>query len=163
MEPLTAEQIRAGLVNATKGEATRLRLPSLDGIAWQNLDFFGWRDPSSGVGSGIAVWRGDEVVSMLLQATPKPAGAKQGMCSLCHTFHPASEVGFMGAKRAGARGRDGNTVAASICADLACSLYVRKLKHPTRVQPQETLDEQARIARLERNLWAFVARVADGR
>lgn len=163
MQPVTADQIRASFVNGTKGEAKRLRLPSLEGVNWDDLDFFGWRDPSSGAGGGMALWRFDEPVSIMLEATSRGASAKQGMCSLCHTFHSSSEIVFMGARRAGARGRDGNTVAAAMCADLACSLYARKLKNPTRVQPQETLDIDGRVYRLQMNLATFVARVVDGR
>lgn len=163
MQPLTSDQIRASPVNGTKGEAKRLSLPPLDAVAWDDLDFLGWRDPAAPLVGGLALWRGSEPVTILLRATERPASAKQGMCSLCHTFHPSSDVAFMGAKRAGAGGRDANTVAAAMCADLACSLYARKLKQPARVQPQETLDVDARVARLEVNLHTFVARVADGR
>lgn len=163
MEPLTSEQIRATFVNGTKGDAKRMNLPSLTGVNWDSLDFFGWRDPQSPLQGGMALWRGSEPVSIMLRATPRPASNKQGMCSLCHTFHSASDVAFMGAQRAGARGREGNTVAAAMCADLSCSLYARKLKQPARVQPQETVDIDGRIARLQINLATFVAKVVDGR
>lgn len=159
MDPLTADQIRASFVNGTKGEAKRIGIAPLDGVRWADLDFFGWRDPSSPAQGGMALWQGSELVSIMLRATPRPASKNQGMCSLCHTFHSSSDVAFMGAKRAGSRGRDGNSVAAAMCADLACSLYARKLKTPARVQPQETIDLDARVARLQVNLYSFVATV----
>ncbi|MEL4506033.1 FBP domain-containing protein [Luteococcus sp. H138] len=163
MLALTPDQIRSGFVNCTKGEAKRHMVPgTLDAVDWENLDFFGWRDPGSELIGGMALWRGDDVISIALRATQRPLSAKQSMCSLCYTFHSSGDVVLMGAKRAGARGRDGNTVGASMCADLACSLYARKLKQPRRVQPQETLDVDARIARLRLNLDKFVARVVDG-
>ena len=162
MLSMTTDQIRSSCVNCTKGEAKRFATPSLDGVDWENLDYFGWRDPGSTVAGAMCVWRGDEPVSIMLRATVRPASAKQGMCSLCHTFHPSSDVAFMGARRAGTRGREGNTVAAAMCADLACSLYSRKLRQSRRVQPQETLDLDARVARLQMNLDRFVARVVDG-
>lgn len=160
---MTPEQIRDAFVNGTKGEAKRMRLPSLAGVPWADLDFFGWRDPQSPIIGGMALWRDGQPLAIMLQATPRPASNKQGMCSLCHTFHSASDVAFMGAKRAGARGRDGNTLASAMCADLACSLYARKLKQPARVQPQETVDIDGRVARLQANLAAFVAKVVDGK
>lgn len=163
MLELTEDQIRAGVVNATKGEAKRLSLPKLAGVAWDELDFFGWRDPSGGPEGGMALWRGDEAITIVLRATARPASSKQGMCSLCHTFHPSADVALMGARRAGASGREGNTVGATMCADLACSLYARKLKQPRRVQPQETIELDARIWRLQANLDRFVASVVDGR
>lgn len=162
MEPLTSDQIRAAFVNCTKGEAKRLTIPALDDVPWADLDFLGWRDPQSGLVGGMALWRGDEPVSIMLRATQRAASNKQGMCSLCHTFHSSSDIAFMGAKRAGSRGREGNTVAAAMCADLACSLYARKLRQPRRVQPQETVSLDARVERTRTNLDRFVARVVDG-
>lgn len=126
---------------------------------WDDLDFFGWRDPASLTVGGLALWVGDAPVAIMLRATARPASVRQGMCSLCHTFHPSSDVAFMGAKRAGARGREGNSVAAAMCADLACSLYARKLKKPARVQPPETLGVDDRVLRLQTNVQAFVNRV----
>lgn len=163
MEPITADQLRASLVNCTKGEAKRMWLPPLTGVDWDNLDFFGWREPGVAPGGGMVLWRGGEPLAIALRSTPRPPSNKQGMCSLCLTFHSASEIGFMGAKRAGSKGREGNTVAAAMCDDLACSLYARKLKQPRRVQPQETTDIEGRVQRLQINLHAFVARVVDGR
>ncbi|MGO4955785.1 FBP domain-containing protein [Luteococcus sp. Sow4_B9] len=162
MHPITHDQIRAGFVNCTKGEAKRMALPSLDSVDWENLDYFGWRDPGSPAVGGLALWRGDETVSIALRATARTASMKQGMCSLCHTFHPSADVAMMGARRAGSRGREGNSVGAAMCADLACSLYARKIKQPRRVQPQETLDLTARVERLQANLDRFVSRVVDG-
>ncbi len=149
-------------MNCTKGEAKRLAIPSVEGVRWAELDFFGWRDPASTVLGGMALWHNGEPVSLVLRATPRPASNKQRMCSLCHTFHSSSDVAFMAANRAGSRVREGNTVAAAMCADLACSLYARKLKQPKRVQPQEPLDLDGRVARLVLNLEAFVERVLEG-
>lgn len=164
MLELTTDQIRAALVNCTKGEAKRMNLPTnLGQTDWENLDFLGWRDPASATIGGLALWRGDEVIAIALKATERLASNKQGMCSLCRTFHPSADVAMMGAKRAGTRGREGNTVGAAMCSDLACSLYARKLKQPRRVQPQETLDIDGRVLRLQTNLHKFVARVVDGR
>lgn len=167
MLEVTADQIRDSLVNATKGEAKRLVLPRLDDVDWPHLDFLGWRDPGSAPTGGMALWRkdatgSDQLVAIALRATPRPLSNKQGMCSLCNTFHSSGDVVMMGAKRSGAKGRDGNTVGASMCADLACSLYARKLRTPRRVQPQETLDIDARVWRLQMNLDRFVARVLEG-
>lgn len=161
MEPLATDQIRAAFVNGSKGDAKRMNLPSLASVPWGSLDFLGWRDPQSPLAGGMALWRDGEPLSIMLRATPRPASNKQGMCSFCHTFHSASDVAFMGAAKAGAKGRDGNTVAAAMCADLACSLYARQLRKPARVQPQETIDVQTRVWRLQINLEQFVAKVLD--
>ena len=62
---------------------------------------------------------------------------------------------------AGARGRQGNTVGVYVCADLACSLYLRGKRQPKlRTVPQEeSLTEAERVARMWGNLEDFVAKV----
>lgn len=82
------------------------------------------------------------------------------MCSLCLTTHPRGGVSLMTARRAGAAGREGNSVGAYMCADLACSLYLRGRKVPEsgmRIEESLTLDEQ--IARALGNLYAFLDKV----
>jgi hypothetical protein len=61
-------------------------------------------------------------------------------------------------------GRKGNTVGEYICADLACSLYVRGKRQPRmRLVPrEETLTLPERIDRTLANLTAFTDRVALG-
>ena len=48
MEPLDERAIRSSFVNCSKGEASRIRMPS--GLAdqpWADLDFLGWTDPGA--------------------------------------------------------------------------------------------------------------------
>lgn len=89
---------------------------------------------------------------------------KSSMCQVCLTGHASSGVTLLVAPLAGARGREGNTVGIYLCADLACSLYVRGKRQPKlrgrRHEESLTLDEQ--VARLTGNLDAFVDRVTSG-
>jgi hypothetical protein len=62
------------------------------------------------------------------------------------------------ARRAGSAGRAGNTVGTYICADLACSLYVRGLRDPE-VPQGETVGTEIRVDRLGQRLDSFVGRV----
>jgi hypothetical protein len=55
-------------------------------------------------------------------------------------------------------GRDGNTVGTYICADLACSLYVRGLRE-LEVPQGETVSPEVRAERLNSRLEGFVNRV----
>lgn len=162
MQALTADEIRASMVNTTKGEAKRLHVPrDLDATRWDDLDFLGWRDPGAPAFGALVTWRGDEPLGIALSTVPSgPRRRKQSMCSLCLTFHGSGDVALMAARRAGTSGREGNTVGASICADLACSLYVRGLKRTPRVQPHETLTVDEKVRRLNINLWEFIARVS---
>ena len=135
----------------------------LGDVPWPDLDFFGWRDAGAPSVGNLVTFHGGEPVAIALRTGSEPTKSKrQSMCSLCITFHSAGDVALMVARWAGVRGREGNTVGAYMCADLACSLYARKLKRPKRVQPQETLLIEDRIERLRMNLDQFVARVIDG-
>lgn len=165
MEPLTAEDIRASFVNCSQGEAKRLPLPrDLAATRWDRLDFLGWRDAGApGAAYLVAPWRGQLVGLVLRVSTDRRATGRKNMCGLCLTTHSPTDVALMVAPRAGAAGRKGNTVGTYLCADLACSLYVRRLKRPDRVQPEETLTEDQRIGRLLDHLDTFVRRVVEPR
>ncbi len=65
----------------------------------------------------------------------------------------------MVAPRAGKAGRQGNSVGTYICADLACSLYVRDKRSTGTATMYETLTVEQRTDRLVANLGAFLDRV----
>jgi hypothetical protein len=68
MEELTEKQIRESFVNCSKEDASRLFVPSGLGFApWDELDYFGWRDPSSPGKYHLVYWRGDEPVGIVLR------------------------------------------------------------------------------------------------
>ncbi|MFF0425290.1 FBP domain-containing protein [Streptomyces sp. NPDC004520] len=164
MEPLTDTQIRSSFVNCTKGEAARLKLPlDFAETPWDDLDFLGWVDPGAPLRAHLVVPRADGPlgVSLRVPATGRTSAVKSSMCQICLTAHASSGVTLLVAPLAGSRGREGNTVGTYLCADLACSLYVRgrrqpKLRH-RRHEESLTLDEQ--VARLTGNLDAFIERV----
>lgn len=162
MNPLDEPRIRASFVNCSKGEAKRMSLPrDLPDLPWADLDFLGWRDPGA-PDRAYLVTGGDEPVGVALRIAP---GARRNLmrsslCSLCLTGHSGGGVDLLAAPLAGPAGRQGNTVALYMCADLACSLYIRGRKTSALVKRMEetlTLDEQ--IARTVHNLDAFVAKV----
>ncbi|MFE9930967.1 FBP domain-containing protein [Streptomyces sp. NPDC005533] len=164
MEPLSEKQIRASFVNCTKGEAARLRLPlDFAELPWEDLDFLGWVDPGAPLRAHLVLPRqaGPLGISLRVPAVSRTSALKSSLCQICLTGHASSGVTLLAAPLAGARGREGNTVGTYICADLACSLYVRGKRQPKlRTGGQEeslTLDE--RLARMSGNLDAFAARV----
>ena len=161
MTPLAPEAIRRSFVNCSQGVAKRLPLPrDLDALPWEHLDFLGWRDPGAPQAAHLLVPDPDGPLGLVLRLpSERGRGARQNMCSLCTTVHSASDVALMVAARPGAAGRQGNTVGAYLCADLSCSLYARGRRRPARVQPAETLDVDAKVARLQTNLETFVRRV----
>ncbi len=167
VEPLTDKQIRSSFVNCTKGEAARLKLPlDFAELPWDDLDFLGWVDPGAPLRAHLVVPHEDGPlgVSLRVPAAGRTSAMKSSMCQICLTGHASSGVTLLVAPLAGTRGREGNTVGTYLCADLACSLYVRGKRQPKlrgrRQEESLTLDEQ--IARTRTNLDAFVRRVTAG-
>ncbi|MEE4544518.1 FBP domain-containing protein [Streptomyces sp. V4-01] len=166
MDALTEAEIRACFVNCSKGEAKRLSLPrDLAERPWGHLDFLGWRDPGAPDRAYLVAPAEGGPVGLTLRVAP---GARRNLlrsslCGLCLTGHSGGGVDLLVAPLAGPAGRQGNTVGLYMCADLACSLYIRGKKSSAlakRLEETLTLDEQ--IARTRRNLAAFVDKVTQG-
>jgi hypothetical protein len=164
MEPLTDAELRASFVNCTKGEAGRINLPrDPAALPWADLDFVGWRDPGApDRGYLVAPVPGGRPVGLTLRAAP---GARRNLmrsslCGLCLTGHAGGGVDLLAAPLAGPAGRQGNTVALYMCADLACSLYIRGKKTSVLVRRmEETLTVEEQIDRTRRNLDGFLSKV----
>jgi hypothetical protein len=69
-----------------------------------------------------------------------------------------TDVALFVARRAGSAGKAGNTVGTYMCADLACSLYLRGLRE-LEVPQGETVATEIRVQRLSDRLETFVKRV----
>ncbi|MEU0114236.1 FBP domain-containing protein [Streptomyces bobili] len=164
MRTLGEQDIRNSFVNCSKGEAKRLAVPrDLEARPWGDLDFLGWRDPGAPDRSYLVLERGGRPVGVTLRFPASQRGfLHRSMCSLCLTTHPGGGVSLMTARKAGAAGREGNSVGLYMCTDLACSLYVRGRKIPesgSRFEESLTLEEQ--IARTTGNLSAFVDKLFE--
>jgi FBP C-terminal treble-clef zinc-finger len=163
MDALTEAELRDSFVNCTKGEAERINLPGpLDEIFWEQLDFFGWRDPKAELRAYIVLpWTSGPVGIVLRR--PQHRGkslVRSSMCSICLTVHTASGVSHFVAAKAGAAGRAGNSVGNYICADLQCSGYVRGfLKSDAAITMEESLDPGEKILRLRAKLEGFARSV----
>jgi FBP C-terminal treble-clef zinc-finger len=163
MRPLSERDIRTSFVNCSKGEATRLHLPKdFAELPWGDLDFLGWRDPGAPDRAYLVAERGDRPLGIALRATPRTMRGftTRSMCSLCLTTRTGGDVALMTARRTGAAGRQGNSVGQYLCADLACSLYVRGAKESAGAADlEESLSPEEKIARTRANLDAFLAKV----
>ncbi|UUN27769.1 FBP domain-containing protein [Streptomyces sp. FIT100] len=162
MKELTEPEIRASFVNCSKGEAKRLAVPrDLAERPWSDLDFVGWRDPGAPDRSYLVAERDGRLIGVALRFPSRQRGyLHRSMCSLCLTTHPGDDVSLMTARRTGPAGREGNSVGAYMCTDLACSLYVRGKKEAVpggRLIESLTVEEQ--IARTRSNLFAFLGRL----
>ena len=160
MEPLSAEDIRRSFVNSSKSQVKALALPpKFTELPWESLDFLGWRDGKA-PNRGYLVVRRDTGVTGIAVSTQTSGAARRfaGLCDLCNTAHHVTDVALFAARRAGTAGREGNTVGTYICADLACSLYVRGLREVD-VPQGETAVPEVRAERLAARLETFVNRV----
>ncbi|WP_432118157.1 FBP domain-containing protein [Streptomyces sp. bgisy032] len=163
MRPLTEQDIRASFINCSKGEAKRLAVPrDLAERPWEDLDFLGWRDPGAPDRSYLVTGRDGRLVGVAMRFQAAQRGfLHRSMCSLCLTTHPRGGVSLMTARKAGAAGREGNSVGAYMCTDLACSLYVRGKKLPeTGARFEESLTLQEQIDRSVGHLAAFLDKVS---
>ncbi|WP_067814419.1 FBP domain-containing protein [Actinomadura kijaniata] len=162
MKTLTEPEIRASFVNCSKGEAKRLPLPrDLAERPWDDLDFLGWRDPGAPDRCYIVAEHEGRLIGVTLRLSNQARGLTQrSMCSLCLTTHSGNGVALMTARRTGQAGRQGNSVGAYLCTDLACSLYTRDKKAP---EPggrlEETLTPNEKIARTQTNLTNFLKKI----
>jgi hypothetical protein len=164
VKPLTEHDIRGSFVNCSKGEAKRISLPrDLERRPWDDLDFLGWRDPGAPDRSYLVTERAGRPAGVTLRLPSARRGSlHRSMCSLCLTTHRGDGVSLMTARKAGAAGREGNSVGLYMCADLACSLYVRGRKAlDTGSRFEESLTTQEQIARTVGNLSAFLDKLYD--
>ncbi|ARX87724.1 hypothetical protein SMD44_07206 [Streptomyces alboflavus] len=150
-------------MNCSKGEARRLTLPA--GFAetpWSDLDFLGWRDPKAPDRGYVVAERGEDLVGIALRASTgaRRSMLKSSICSVCVTPQAGSGIALLVAPRAGEAGRQGNSVGLYVCADLACSLYVRGKKTSALARRfDESLTPEEQNDRTVRNLNGFLDQV----
>ncbi|WP_067833885.1 FBP domain-containing protein [Actinomadura kijaniata] len=167
MRPITERDLRASFVNCSKGDAKRLTLPAdFADLPWNDLDFLGWRDPKAPDRAYLVVERDGRPTGIALRRASAPGTARgfssTSLCSLCLTSHIGGGVALMTARRAGEAGRQGNSVGQYLCADLACSLYVRGKKQTLLgAAPDESVPLGERAARVLANARAFADRVTS--
>lgn len=128
MLPITATDLRAAFVNASRKEVSSITLPDwFDEADWGSLDYLGWRDPKIARRAYVVApaLDGEHVGILLRRADAAPRARAQ--CSWCQDVRLPNDVVFYSAKLAGTAGRNGNTVGTLVCEDFECSRNVRKL------------------------------------
>ncbi|MCP2339727.1 FBP domain-containing protein [Actinomadura rupiterrae] len=165
MRTITEDELRSCFVNCSKGDAKRLNLPKdFAETPWDDLDFLGWRDPKAPDRAYLVTETGDRLTGIALRFASAPGKARgfnsTSLCSFCHTVHTGGGVALMGARRSGEAGKQGNTVGQYLCADLACSLYVRGKKQTLLGDAHDDgIPVEDKVSRVRTNLDAFVASV----
>ena len=162
MHPLDQKTIRAAFVNASRREVSDIAFaPGFDDLDWDRLDYLGWRDPKMAKRAYIVVPTVDGPVGIVLkQADAAPRSRAQ--CSWCQDVRLPNDVVVYGARRVGAAGRNGNTVATLICAEFQCSANVRTLPPTAYIGFDVEAARQARIAVLRERASEFALGIANG-
>lgn len=163
MKQLTEKEIRAAFVNCTKGEAKRLSVPrDLADHPWDDLDYFGWRDPQAPGRAYLVAELEGTVRALVLRSPGHTSGqARRSMCQICLTTHDGG-VSLMVAPKAGKAGQQGNSVGIYLCSDLACSLYVRGKRDMRRRCPAPRDDHSGGEDPADRGEPRRVRRQGDG-
>lgn len=161
MRALTESDVRASFINATDDELRMIEMPhDFILVDWDFHDFLAWRDPASSRRGCVLIETGEGVVGVVLRASD-PGKSRNGMCNICHTMQPGSQVALFSARKAGAAGHRGDSIGTYICADLSCHENVR-LAHP--LAPNEIRADGQVDMRLDgtrRRMERFVSRVSE--
>ena len=155
MHALTEQQVRRSFVNCSQGEAKGLALPEdFADLDWAALELLGWRDPKAPLRGYLVVQREGGPVGIALRAAESRMSARRSvMCLLCRSTHPGDAVSLFTARRAGAAGRNGNTVGTYVCADLGCAARARteippwlRDRDPVEVGEERVAELRGRVA-----------------
>jgi hypothetical protein len=161
VQPISESTIRSTFLNASQRERNGLTLPSLETLAWDNLDYLGWRDgkvPSLGY---VFVELDDGPVGILLRQS-EGSTRSRAQCSWCEDVQLPNDVAMFSAKRSGASGRNGNTVGTLVCAAFECSANVRKRPPMAYLGFDVDAARERRIEALRAHVRAFAFDIRDG-
>jgi hypothetical protein len=161
MLPLTDATIRSSFVNASRKVVADITLPAgFAEIDWAELDYLGWTDPKMKRRSYVVVPVDGEPVGVVLrQSDASPQ--RRAQCSWCRDVKLPNEVVLYSAQRAGAAGRNGNTIGTWVCDEFQCSVNVRKLPSMAYIGFDVAAARTERIDMLRIRSAGFVAEVLN--
>ena len=159
MLPLDTTTIKTTFVNASRKVVADITLPAvLESIDWTQLDYLGWIDPKMKRRSyAVVPVHGEPVGIVLRQADASPP--RRAQCSWCRDVKLPNDVVLYSAQRAGAAGRNGDTVAIWICAEFQCSVNVRKLPSMAYIGFDVDAARQERISMLQERSAGFIREI----
>ncbi|KHK98352.1 translation elongation factor [Microbacterium mangrovi] len=154
MLPLDEKTIRASFLNVSQRERKAIPMPALESLTWEDLDYLGWRDPKLAQTGYIVIPTDDGPVGILLREGDQRARTRP-QCAWCEDVTLPNDVVFFAAKRAGASGRNGNTVGTLVCEQFECSANVRKPPPPAYLGYDIEAARGRRIEALRENVRRF--------
>lgn len=160
MRPLDERDIRASFINASRKEVSSLTLPpAFAEIDFDRLDYLGWNDAKFARRAYLVTEVDGALTGALLQRAEQRVFART-QCSWCEDVTLRNDVQFFAARKAGAAGRNGDTVGTLACAEFGCSHNVRRLPALAYEGYDREAARQQRIERLGENVRAFLRAVA---
>lgn len=160
MLSLTERDIRASFINASRKEVSVLSLPpALSEIDFSTRDYLGWVDAKFARRAYVVTEVDGALTGVLLQRADQRVLAR-AQCSWCEDVTLRNDVQFYAARKAGAAGRNGDTVGTLVCAEFGCSHNVRRLPPLAYEGFDREAARQSRIERLGENVRGFLRNVS---
>ncbi|WP_378146232.1 FBP domain-containing protein [Cnuibacter sp. UC19_7] len=160
MHTLTERDIRASLINVSQRERASLLLPALDELAWDRLDYLGWRDRKQPMVGCVVTFLDDEPTGIVLRQSEGRIRARP-QCSWCEDVTLPNDVVMFSARRAGKAGRNGDTVGTLVCAEFQCSANVRRPAPPAYIGFDQVAERERRILALRGHVDNFLRDIRD--
>lgn len=155
MRPIDERAIRASFRNASRKEVSSVNLPAdFAEIDFARLDYLGWFDPKMPKRAYVIAEIDGEPVGIVLQRTEQRTAAR-AQCSWCDDVTLRNDVQFFAARKAGAAGRNGDTIGTLICENFGCSANVRRLPPLAYEGYDRELAREMRMERLREHVTAF--------
>lgn len=161
MRAPTEKELRGSFVNASLRERNGIPLPvGFDDIAWDDLDYLGWRDPKLALVGYVVIPVDDGLVGLILRQTEQRTRTRP-QCAWCEDVTLPNDVAFFSTKRAGAAGRRGDTVGTLVCDRFECSVNVRRPAPPAYLGFDVEAAKVRRIETLRANVERFARDIRD--
>ena len=162
MLALTETQIRASSMNASQRERNNLNLPeNFESLKWDGQDFIGWRDRKYPALGYVIAWVDGTPRGILFRHVEGRIRSR-AQCAWCEDVTLPNDVVYFTAKRPGAAGRNGNTLATLMCANFECSTNVRRPAPPAYLGFDVEAAKAERMAALQVHIEKFMHTMAPG-
>jgi hypothetical protein len=159
MRPIDEREIRASFINASRKEISSLSLPpAFSEIDFTRLDFLGWGDTKF-ARRAYVVTEVDGILTGALLQRAEQRVLSRAQCSWCEDVTLRNDVQFFSARKAGAAGRNGDTIGTLACAEFGCSHTVRRLPSLAYEGFDREAAREQHIERLGENIRAFLRSV----
>lgn len=160
MRPIDERAIRASFINASRKEVSSLSLPQgFAELDFDRLDYLGWSDQKYARRAYVVTEVDGILTGVLLQRAEQRVLAR-AQCSWCEDITLRNDVQFFSARKAGAAGRNGDTIGTLACAEFGCSHNVRRLPPLAYEGYDRETARDLRILRLQENVTGFLRAVA---